>query len=60
MVKSLPGEDGYLRNIEYGGSPLTYFYGHFLLDEKKNMDPMRSESTIFALTTRSLLKTPAK
>ncbi len=36
LVNTLPGEDGYLRNIEYGGSPLTYFYGHFLLDEKKN------------------------
>ena len=36
VVNTLPGEDGYLRNIEYGGSPLIYFYGHFLLDEKKN------------------------
>ncbi len=36
VVNSLPGEDGYLRNIEYGGTPLTCFYGHFLLDGKKN------------------------
>ena len=36
MVNSQPGETGYLRNIEYGGLPLAYFYGHFLLDESKN------------------------
>lgn len=36
VVNSLPGEEGYLRNIEYGGAPLAYFYGHFLLDESKN------------------------
>ncbi len=36
VVNSLPGEDGYLRNIEYGGVPLAYFYGHFLLDKSKN------------------------
>jgi hypothetical protein len=26
----------YLRSIEYGAVPLTYFYGHFLLDAAKN------------------------
>ena len=36
MVNSQPGETGYLRNIEYGGLPLAYFYGHFLLDKAKN------------------------
>ena len=36
MVNSQRGEPGYLRNIEYGGMPLAYFYGHFLLDESKN------------------------
>ena len=36
VVNSLPGETGYLRNIEYGGTPLAYFYGHFLLDKSKN------------------------
>ena len=36
VVNSLPGEAGYLRSIEYGGTPLAYFYGHFLLDESKN------------------------
>ena len=36
MVNSRPGEDQYLRNIEYGGLPLIYFYGHFILDPKKN------------------------
>lgn len=35
-VNSLPGEMGYLRNIEFGGAPLAYFYGHFLLDPTKN------------------------
>ncbi|MBN2308850.1 MAG: hypothetical protein JXR94_07775 [Candidatus Hydrogenedentes bacterium] len=35
-VNSQPGEPGYLRNIEYGGMPVAYFYGHFLLDESKN------------------------
>jgi hypothetical protein len=35
-VNGLPGEANYLRNIEYGGTPLTYFYGHFLLDKSKN------------------------
>jgi len=36
MVNSQPGETGYLRNIEYGGLPLAYFYGHFLLDKSRN------------------------
>ncbi|HUT94686.1 MAG TPA: DUF5696 domain-containing protein [Thermoguttaceae bacterium] len=36
MVNSQPGETGYLRNLEYGGLPLAYFYGHFLLDETRN------------------------
>lgn len=36
VVNSQPGEAGYLRNIEYGGLPLAYFYGHFLLDKSKN------------------------
>ena len=35
-VNALPGETGYLRNIEYGGTPLVYFYGHFLKDKNKN------------------------
>lgn len=35
-VNSRPGEDAYLRGIEYGAVPLTYFYGHFLLDASKN------------------------
>ena len=36
VVNSLPGETGYLRNIEFGGTPLIYFYGHFLRDKSKN------------------------
>lgn len=36
LVNSEPGEASYLRNIEYGGSPLAYFYGHFLLDKDKD------------------------
>ena len=36
LVNSVPGEAGYLRNIEHGGSPLAYFYGHFLTDKSKN------------------------
>jgi hypothetical protein len=36
VVNALPGEAGYLRNIEYGGTPLAYFYGHFLQDKSKN------------------------
>ena len=35
-VNCQPGEDAYLRSIEYGAVPLTYFYGHFLLDASKN------------------------
>jgi len=35
-VNSQPGEAAYLRAIEYGAAPLTYFYGHFLLDASKN------------------------
>lgn len=35
-VNSRPGEDAYLRGIEYGAAPLAYFYGHFLLDAAKN------------------------
>jgi len=35
-VNCQPGEDTYLRSIEYGAVPLTYFYGHFLLDASKN------------------------
>lgn len=36
VVNSQPGETGYLRNIEFGGAPLAYFYGHFLRDKSKN------------------------
>lgn len=36
VVNALPGETGYLRNIEYGGTPLVCFYGHFLKDKSKN------------------------
>ncbi len=35
-VNTLPGEDLYLRNIEYGSLPLICFYGHFLLEGRKN------------------------
>jgi hypothetical protein len=35
-LNTLPGETEYLRNIEYGGLPLEYFYGHFLLDPTQN------------------------
>jgi Family of unknown function (DUF5696) len=35
-VNSQPGEAVYLRSIEYGATPLTYFYGHFVLDASKN------------------------
>ncbi|MFA6546886.1 MAG: DUF5696 domain-containing protein, partial [Limisphaerales bacterium] len=35
-VNTQPGEAGYLRSIEYGAVPLTYFYGHFVLDPTKN------------------------
>ena len=34
-VNSQPGTIEYLRNIEYGGMPLAYFYGHFSLDPSK-------------------------
>ncbi len=29
---SLPGENEYLENIEYGGIPAAYFYGHFYME----------------------------
>jgi hypothetical protein len=32
-VNTEPGDEFYLKNIEYGGMPLAYFYGHFRLDE---------------------------
>jgi hypothetical protein len=35
-VNSSPGEIEYLKNIEYGGMPVAYFYGHFWLDPDKN------------------------
>jgi hypothetical protein len=35
-VNSGPGDTAYLKNIEYGGMPLAYFYGHFLLDKSKD------------------------
>jgi hypothetical protein len=35
-VNTLPGEDLYLRNIEFGSLPLICFYGHFLLEGRKN------------------------
>ena len=35
-VNGQPGDASYLRNIEYGGLPVAYFYGHFLLEESKN------------------------
>lgn len=35
-INSLPGETEYLRNIEYGGTPVTYFYGHFVFNPKAN------------------------
>mgnify|MGYP000686587066 CR=1 FL=1 len=31
-----PGEAAYLKTIEYGATPLAYFYGHFVLDPTKN------------------------
>lgn len=30
-VNATPGTDGYLRNVEYGGRPLVYYHGHFML-----------------------------
>lgn len=35
-VNTGPGNKFYLRNIEYGGMPAAYFYGHFWLDPTKN------------------------
>jgi len=35
-VNTQPGDDFYLKNIEYGGMPVAYFYGHFWLDPTKN------------------------
>lgn len=35
-VNTGPGNKFYLRNIEYGGMPVAYFYGHFWLDPTKN------------------------
>ncbi|MBN1591512.1 MAG: hypothetical protein JW888_18505, partial [Pirellulales bacterium] len=35
-VNCLPGEDGYLKSIDYGAAPLAYFYGHFMLNKDKN------------------------
>jgi hypothetical protein len=35
-VNALPGEFGYLKNIEYGALPFNYFYGHFMLDKSKD------------------------
>jgi hypothetical protein len=29
---TLPGETEYLENIEYGGVPMAYFYGHFYME----------------------------
>ena len=36
VVNSQPGEDSYLRTVEYGALPLAYFYGHFVLETNKN------------------------
>jgi hypothetical protein len=33
-INSLPGDFGYLQNIEYGGLPLIYFYKFFILEKK--------------------------
>ena len=35
-VNTEPGNEFYLKNIEYGGMPVAYFYGHFWLDPGKN------------------------
>jgi len=35
-VNTGPGNKFYLKNIEYGGMPVAYFYGHFWLDPDKN------------------------
>jgi hypothetical protein len=35
-VNTGPGNKFYLRNIEYGGMPVAYYYGHFWLDPKRN------------------------
>lgn len=35
-VNTRPGDDFYLKNIEYGGMPVAYFYGHFWLDPTRN------------------------
>jgi len=35
-VNTGPGNEFYLKNIEYGGMPVAYFYGHFWLDPDKN------------------------
>lgn len=35
-VNTEPGNNFYLKNIEYGGMPVAYFYGHFWLDPTKN------------------------
>jgi len=40
-LNGLPGDVEYLRNIEFGGSPLEGFYGHFLLDAEKNWMGLR-------------------
>ena len=35
-VNTQPGDEYYLKNIEYGGMPVAYYYGHFWLDPGRN------------------------
>jgi hypothetical protein len=35
-VNTGPGDEFYLKNIEYGGMPVAYYYGHFWLDPGRN------------------------
>ncbi len=39
-LNSLPGDTDYLKNIEFGGSPLAGFYGHFYVDTTKRKNWM--------------------
>ncbi|MBA7567286.1 hypothetical protein ES708_08995 [subsurface metagenome] len=35
-INSLISEEGFLRNVEFGGRPLICFYGHFVTEPAKN------------------------
>ncbi len=56
-LNSLPGEEGYLRNIEYGGLPLIYFYKFFVDGAQKSI--YANNRDFFYENRESLRKTVA-